>query len=265
MKTLLNNAVAVLVFFSVLHSAPCAWAHDNWKAIGNGISLNRVLVHPSGFLSPEILLIKVDLKQYRIATVRGIDFGSRNRDVRSLSKASKALVGINANFFDEKGRPLGLVMSNGIVQQKMHNGGKTLTGIFQISRQGASIVPRPSFNFETVTEAIQAGPRLIDASKPVSGQRDSHTRSRRAGICVRSPEEIILYISSGIIGASISEVQSVLQQPGVSCTQALNLDGGGSAQLFVSSHLPEAIEGLREITIHGRDDIPVILGIFPRR
>ena len=126
-------------------------------------------------------------------------------------------------------------------------------------------MPRSQFNFEKVTEAIQAGPRLIDKSTPVSGQKGHNTRSRRAGICVTSPTSIILYISSGFIGATISEIQEVLLRPSVDCIQALNLDGGGSAQLYVSSQIPDGISGLQEIMIHGRDDIPVILGIFPRR
>lgn len=236
-----------------------------WQQIGTGISLTRVRVHPNSLLSPEILLVDINLNDFRVATVRSIDFGSQSSTVKKLSKASKALIGINANFFDEKYRPLGLVMSNGIVQQQMHNGGKTLTGVFQISRNGASVVSRPNFTYEKVTEAIQAGPRLVNNGVPVVGQRESHTRSRRAGVCVQSPDSIIFYISSGIIGVSISEVQQVLLQPGIRCLQALNLDGGGSAQLFVSNKIPGAIPDLEEITIHGSDNVPIILGIFPRR
>jgi uncharacterized protein YigE (DUF2233 family) len=168
-------------------------------------------------------------------------------------------------FFDEKGKALGLVMSHGITHQRIHGGGKTLTGIFQITRKGAEIVSRNAFKYDNVSEAIQAGPRLVDAGTAVSGQRSSHVTSRRSGICVQSPDSVILYISSGFIGISIADVQEILLRPGVACKQALNLDGGGSAQLFVSDQLPAAVPGLQEMVIHGSDNVPVILGVFPRR
>lgn len=263
--SLLRYLLTSCIFFQ-LYFLPLASANDaEWQKIGTGLEISRVRLDPGAFLSPELLMVKIDLDQYRIATVRGIDFGSHEKDVRSLSKASKALVGINANFFDEKGKALGLVVSHGITHQRIHSGGKTLTGIFQVTRKGAAIVSRNFFKYDNVLEAIQAGPRLVDAGRPVAGQRSSHISSRRSGICVQSPTTIVLYISSGFIGISIADVQQILLRPGVDCKQALNLDGGGSAQLYVSEQVPGAIPDLQEIIIHGSDDVPVILGVFPRR
>ena len=64
------------------------------------------------------------------------------------------------------------------------------------------------------------------------------------------------------MGVSIAEIQNMLLQEGVDCRDALNLDGGGSAQFFLDSHLPGALPELQEVTIHGRDDVPVALGLF---
>jgi hypothetical protein len=89
--------LGVLVPFLQLQAAPAELV--DWQSIGTGLEISRVSLDSNAFLSPELLMVKIDLKRYRFATVRGIDFGSHENDVRSLSRASKALVGINANFF----------------------------------------------------------------------------------------------------------------------------------------------------------------------
>ena len=245
--------------------ADSATAETIWQPIAKGIELGRIRLYPDALFSPEVLITKINLNFYRITPVRSRDFGEKLNNAYNLSVKSKALAGINANFFDVRGDELGLVMSRGIIQHPLHKGGKTLTGIFQVSRKGPRIVSRDTFQPDYAVEAVQAGPRLIDDFQVISGQKDSEVSSRRAGICVHDSQHVSFYISSGFIGLTINQLQDLLTNPQIKCREALNLDGGGSAQFFLSAQLPEAIPDLQEIVIHGRDQIPVMLGVFLKR
>jgi hypothetical protein len=52
-------------------------------------------------------------------------------------------------------------------------------------------------------------------------------------------------------------------RPEIGCQEALNFDGGGSSQLFVSGNIPGHEGAVREEDFPGRDEVPVALGLFP--
>lgn len=233
-----------------------------WHDHAPDLSVATLAIQSSALFSAELLLVRSSLKNLHAATIRAADYGSKRSDVRSLCRASKARVCINTNFFDEEGKALGLIVSRGITQQRMHAGGRVLNGVFQVSRDRIAISDRGGFSLSDVLEAVQAGPVLIRDGKPVETLRDSQLFSRRAGVCVDRANRIVLYChSSGLRGISMAELQHALAIPEIDCRNALNLDGGGSAQLYIdgtpgSEHAP--------IDIRGDDEVPVALGLFPR-
>ena len=179
-STLSKLSIALLMGFALISSAEAQPKPVKWEAIGKDLYLTRVALFPDAFLTPELLLLRVESSDYRIAVARASDYGELKSDVRSLARRSHALVGINANFFDENGKPLGIVISRGFLYHPLHKGGETLTGIFQVERNRMQIVQRGDFVPGAVLEAVQAGPRLINRGKRVTGQRDSFVTSRRA-------------------------------------------------------------------------------------
>ena len=100
--------------------------------------------------------------------------------------------------------------------------------------------------------------------KPISVRANSNTHSRRSGICLDEDGRMVFFITSGMLGITIPELQQLLRLPEIACHDALNLDGGGSSQLFLSSEILEANDGHQEVSIQGSDDVPVILGLFVR-
>jgi exopolysaccharide biosynthesis protein len=183
-------------------------------------------------------------------------------EVKTLCRLAKASVCINANFFDEAGDPLGVVMSRGIVHHKIHGSGRTLTGIIQSTRQGISIIPRQAFTGAAVLDAVQAGPRLV-----VDGVRSKDitdlTRTGRSAVCLDQQGRLILVASSaGFRGLTFSELQDLLLDENVGCKTALNLDGGGSAQLFVSPTTGGKPNSAEAISLNGFDQVPVALALF---
>ncbi len=216
------------------------------------------------FFNSDITFVRFNLDNYRIAVVRATDFGMSRSTSRILCQKARALACINANFFDESGKPLGLVVTRGMTLQNVHRRGGTLTGIFQVSRTNAAIINRTDYNPESVVEAVQAGPRLIANGQKIPGLKEASASTRRSGVCIDASNRIIFYVmSTGFFGLSLEDLRELLLSDAVGCRDALNLDGGGSSQLFAEARTPNQ-PGSEPIFIEGTDEVPIALGVFPR-
>jgi hypothetical protein len=236
-----------------------------WEQITTDLEIAQTTVPVNPILSSELLFLRSSMQKYRVGIIQAREFGWRRNTVAALGGASRAAVAINANFFDEQGRPLGLVISRGILSQKVHLGGGTLSGIIQSGLGGVKILSRPDFNPAGVSDAIQAGPRLLSSGVKVRGIRGSSTLSKRSGLCVDRQGRLVMFVvSSGLLGVSLEQLQDELQRPGIDCLDALNLDGGGSSQLWVNGSIQGAPNGFEEISIQASDPVPVAFALFPK-
>jgi uncharacterized protein YigE (DUF2233 family) len=234
-----------------------------WTPKAGDLDLARIRTTPAALISPELLLVRTHLKAYRVRVIRALEFGSKKASAKSLCHSAQAALCINANFFDESDEPLGLVLSRGIQHHAVHKGGSTLTGIFAVTRRSAQISSRDNFDPRRVVEAIQAGPRLMSAGTLIAGLKASGA-SRRSGVCLDGENNLIFFVvSSGIWGISIDRLQELLRDQ-VHCRDALNLDGGGSSQLFIRAGLPGSAPGDQEMWIEGADQVPVVLALLPQ-
>lgn len=244
------------------HAAP----QVDWHSVGPDLELGRATLGGDTMLSAEIVFVRTALQRYRIQVVRAADYGKKNATVRTLARESRAVFGINANFFDERGAPLGLVMSRGTLLQRMHQGGSTLTGVFAVKRSGAQIVSRRSFDPASVLEAVQAGPRLLSNGERIADLRSTSAYARRAGVCIDREQRVLFFtVGAGLIGVTLDQLIEALLHPSVGCHSALNLDGGGSAQMFLGSTGSDVQLDVSELYIEGRDPVPVMLGLFAKR
>jgi len=243
---------------SAQHQLP---APSLWEKFGDDLEIATLNSETKPF-SSSVILVRSALERYRVAVLRAAEFGWQRASVKSLALAGGAAVCINANFFNETGAPLGLVISRGVLQHKLHRGGNTLTGIFQVTRNGMAIINRSSYEGPFALEAVQAGPRLLSQGIPIHGLTDTRT-TRRAGICIDQKQRLLFFItSSNLGGLSIQDLQILLTHPEVGCQEALNLDGGGSAQLYISSTAPGTAVGAKEIFISGHHNVPVALALL---
>lgn len=253
---LISLLTSTTVFTTALHAEdppPCSKRPDS--------SIQLCTIAPSsGLFSAQTIAIKAPLSEYRVAVVRAQDLGTPRTTVKAMAISSKAAACINANFFDTRGAPLGLVISSGRTYQKMHKIGSVLTGIFSVTRSGPEIVHRDLFSGKDSIEAIQSGPRLIEKGVLTAGLKEGAAFSRRAAVCLDSDGNIILASSSaGIRGTPLNDFALTLKSLPLSCSDALNVDGGGSAQLFISSKNAED-----ETYVQGTDEVPTSLCIFKR-
>jgi uncharacterized protein YigE (DUF2233 family) len=138
---------------------------------------------------------------------------------------------VNGGFFDEKTRPLGLVVGDGRQTSALR---KVDQGVFVIA-DGKPIIqhsrdPLPP-NIET---GIQAGPRLVVNGRAL---RLKPQASRRTSICLPGDGTVMIVVVPAAI--SLADLAANLVRPaasgGLSCWVALNLDGGPSTQLSVDT------------------------------
>lgn len=235
-----------------------------WRRIEPGFDFAKYELGSASFIiRPEIFLLRFDLNRFVLDLSLPAGFDPKgapaSEDIRSLVRRVGAVAGINANFFDENHRPLGLVAANSQMLQPVHRGGRVLTGVFAL-RDGIPVIEqRDNFSMRGVSLATQAGPRLIEHGN-VTRLLDADDVSRRSGIAVTRHHAVILYATVlRFPGASLREVQHMLIDPALEVTDALNFDGGGSSQLFL-----EQVEGFSgETLISGGDSIPV--GVVVKR
>lgn len=262
-------AILVLLTMSIFpHQAVCTPSPESqkWQTLRPGLESITTSVSGEFLFSSSILAVRASPITFQPKVFRAVEFGAPTASAKRVCQASGASACINANFFDEQHRPLGTVISRGIIHKNIHRGGGTLTGIFVATKNSLSIKHRKSFITENVLEAFQAGPRLIAHGHPVSGIKASSAQGALSILCIDSEKRIILAkIALSIFARYPSKIQSTLLQKPFNCIDALNLDGGSSSQLFAwGEQTPAKLDSSKVIDSPGLDMVPVVFALVAR-
>jgi hypothetical protein len=263
--------VAILALLSISiwpHPAACTPSPESqqWQTLRPGLESITTSVSGEFLFSSSILAIRASPITFQPKVFRAVEFGSPTASAKRVCQASGASACINANFFDEQHRPLGTVISRGIIHKNIHRGGGTLTGLFVAKKDIFAIKHRKNFATENVLEAFQAGPRLIARGHPVSGIKTSSAQGALSILCIDSEKRIILAkIALSIFARYPSKIQSTLLQEPFNCIDALNLDGGGSSQLFAWGDQTQIkLDPSKVIDSPGLDMVPVVFALVAR-
>jgi exopolysaccharide biosynthesis protein len=164
--------------------------------------------------------------------------GSQYLSARDCADKQQALLAINAGFFNPEGNPLGLVISQGKHSGSWNSSSSLGTGIYRIDSSGIASISRrtQASAVSNSKELLQAGPLLIENHKPITGLDPSkvamrsillHDGGHRWWIGTTSPCSL----------ADLSQVLYKQSPADWKISHALNLDGGRSTDLFVSSKI----------------------------
>lgn len=188
-----------------------------WKKIDKGFYYTRL---------DKIHVFQIDLQRFRLSVATAPEFNQPIATVKELAQNSKAILGINGGFFSPEQKSIGLLMRSGKKLNPLH-----LTpwwAVFYVLEQKAAIVPPKAFQNDSKIEmALQVGPRLVINNR-LAPLKPS--LARRSGIGIRSDGKILMAITENV-ELPIQEFAKLFQQLG--CENALNLDGGGSSQLYI--------------------------------
>ncbi len=256
-----------LALFTVTLLTPSAFAESDadkkpfsWQQVEEGFWYGRyTLKNNLSVIQSDVVLLKFSPEKFSFHVGLASSVDTKRTTIRALTHKLKGIAGINANFFDPEEKPLGLIISDKTKLNRMHQGGSLLTGVFFINEQVPQIVHRSRFDATNVSLALQSGPRLIENNKKLK-LSVTQKPNRRSGIAITKKNEVIIFATVlRFPGATFSQLQDMLLDPSIDAHSALNFDGGGSSQLYMTKQ-----KSIREVSLTGGDVVPVGLIVKPK-
>ncbi len=248
---------------SQLQSSPglTVTEQGSWKIVNKGVEFRKLsLQRADPYQLIDLKMVRFDTRWVFPRIVRSVQLNMKGANVKTLAEKSGAIAAINANYFDEKGKPLGfLKVASG--DANLHISKSSLfTGIFAIKDRLPFIIHRDQFTPELADEGLQAGPLLLAKGIALNVTRGAGKQSRRSLIGIDKEQRLIIAVTDSLLGGlSWVEAQEIFG-PGhwqLQTTELLNLDGGGSTQLYVKGiQLEEHVPGAAEV--------PVAIGFFQK-
>jgi len=231
----------------------------HWRTLQKGVALRTVALErsePSYRL--ELRLLRFDSQIILPRVLTAGQWQLKSASAKTFAEKSSAIATINANYFDEKGRPLAYLKSAAQEINRTISKHALYTGVFGIGESGPFVMHRDEFQPAQASEALQSGPLLLHRGAPVEITSGLGRYARRAVIGIDKQGQIIVGVTDALIGGlSFSELQEIFTNSKwhLETPELLNLDGGGSAQLYVRS-------GKFEDWLPGTAEVPVGIGFF---
>lgn len=236
------SKIYLFLILSSLFLFDAASAAERWQKIASGIEYQDL---EGGILTPwsHIYAFKIDLNKNKLALVSAKQLNAKNASADQFAQYSNALLSINGGFFDQEFKPLGLRINN----RKLKNPLKFISwwGIFYVKNNKPYISNVNHFYPDNQIDfAIQSGPRLLIHGKipPLKpGVAD------RSALGITADGKVIILVSTNA-AMTTAELAHLLKTPPLHCTDAINLDGGSSSQLY--AHI-----GSFQLNVHGFSNV----------
>ena len=230
-----------------------------WQPLDSGIEHRKMTLERSDpSYSFDLNLVRFGRNRVFPRIISSSQFQLKSADAKTLGQRSGALVTINANYFDEKGKPLAFLKTAiGAINRNVSKHA-LYTGVFGVRDSIPFIVHRDDFQLTEAQEAIQSGPLLLRQGAPMQTIPGAGRYSRRAVIGIDKQQRLIVGVTDTVLGGlSFAELQELFSRPEwqLETTELLNLDGGGSAQLYIHTRSHEEF-------ISGTSEVPVVIGFF---
>lgn len=156
--------------------------------------------------------------------------GSKWADAETAAGAYGGLAAINAGFFTPEGKPLGLVVSGG--QRRGSLNRSSLGAGFYAGGSSPALLRRERGG--SGPEVLQTGPFLVESGK-ASGGLSPKSSTARSFIAWDGGSGWVLARTGGCSLAELAQALVGAELGGVKIHSALNLDGGRSSDLWISS------------------------------
>ena len=219
----------------VLLFAVASAAHADWKVLSvesepgrAGIEHRHVAVEETA--AGRRADVDLAILSAKSCTLRVVDNTDGLR-LASVMTHENCLCAVNGGYFDADFKPIGLRIVNGQTIAPLRRA-RLITGILLASSRGIQIVRAREFSPRQKIAAIQCGPFLVDASRPVRGLNDS-ALARRTFAATVSNDRALLGVCSDVSLADLANILATTAIIGESKIQrAINLDGGSSSAFW---------------------------------
>jgi exopolysaccharide biosynthesis protein len=228
----------------------------SWKIMDEGFEVRSMQFQGLPFQSPfKIRALRVELDRFAVRVIDTRDFGVSRMDVKTMAQKAQAVAAINGGFFFPDYKPLGLLIVDGRETNPLR---KADWGVFLVQNNVPKIVHTKEFlPDKNISQAIQVGPRLVVGGRELTLKKQI---ARRSAVGITYKNQVIL-ANTEETEAYAQDLARIFWLPeddgGLGCRDALTLDGGPSAQMYVE------YKSLK-IDIPGKWSVPSGLGVFKR-
>ena len=220
---------------------------DEWTGVSNGVEY-RNLACDAASRAFALHLVRVDPKVQKLDAVV-----QPAATAETLGRDSG--FAINANFFDENFRPLGVVVSSGSAANPPHR--VSWQAVFHVDADGRAMITRATDwdGEERASMAAQAGPRLV-----VNGKENEIARGKpdlRSGVCIQGDGRVVFFATPPESRFDVWEMRQMASKAepagGLGCRDALLFDGGPSTHLYLRR------EGDKPVSVSGDKNVPAFV------
>ncbi len=227
----------VVMLCAVLLVATAAFA--DWTEITKGVEYQRF--QSEGM---DVHVTRVDLANPEVLVVSTRE-SERGLTVSDYAKKTKALVAINADYFDKQMKPIGLALGPCGVWEGTADTERE--GVVAVGQGRAAIYPQREVLAEPeewMKAAVSGWPMLVKNCKALTATElpgsDAFTRSPHPRTAVGISEDgTTLYFvvadgrREGVPGMTLAKLARFMADELGACA-AMNMDGGGSSAMWVS-------------------------------
>jgi len=225
----------------------------SWQILSPGLE-KRVYLPPPENEVTKLTALRIDPAYY---TFRVHYRPGAPLTIRQWAEAFPGAVAfVNANFFDDKGNALGLLVADGQVygQSFVDRGGTFLVQNGQPRVRSNIAEPYAAESFE---QAVQGFPMLMLNGAQAYTDTAQDRFTRRTVVAQDSNGRIVLLVTP-LIGLTLLDLSNFLPTTDMNLINALNLDGGGSTLMYLN------VSGAPEYVVTSLDPVPAVLAVYPR-
>lgn len=229
-----------------------SYCSEHWQKLASGIEYQDL---EGGILTPwsHIYVFRIDLSTNKLVSVTAKHLGMKNASADQFAQYSQGLISVNGGFFDHEFKPLGLRVNN----KKLESPLKPISwwGIFYVKNNKPYISNVKHFYYSNQIDfAIQSGPRLLIKGKIPPLKQGIADRS---ALGITADGKVIILVSTNA-AMTTDELAHLLKAPPLRCTDAINLDGGSSSQLY--AHINNF-----QLNIHGFSNVSDAVVVKPKK
>jgi uncharacterized protein YigE (DUF2233 family) len=226
--------VAFLVGAARLAVADWTLAESNPRPAPAGLDFSERRVKSDGS-DVTLWVVTFDPKAHTFAVM---DNPEGSFDLGTAAEKRGVLAGVNGGYFQPDHAPMGLLMRQGAQIHPLEHG-KLLSGVLSVAPTGIALQRTAAFKASpAVREALQAGPFLVERSKPIAGLEATKSAARTV-VFQNAKGRWGLFIAKS---PTLAEMAAILATPEAfpdgRIVRALNLDGGTSTALWVRGAPP---------------------------
>ena len=223
-----------------------ALAGETWEVIEPGFEMKRVSV---AGVTATAFRVDPDMFRFMLASQAG-ENGER---VREFAERADAVASVNGGFFGEKAPgedlfPVGLLRLGG---NSFSSAWTQQGGFLTVAEGRLSIVPSVRGIPDTITDAVQSKPVLIEPGGKWAMNANLENLRRRTLVCLGTESDVVLVLITGL-GMSLFEAGWLMRDPShggyFGCDSAIAMDGGGSTQFWLQGRPDLEVTG--ETPVH---------------